>query len=91
MTAWRFRKCLRCGEVAAASEFRPVGDYRPGWGTGAMRRMCPSCGLIDETRAFIVVRERHANQALPDDDCRGTCPFGRCDCAADLAREGGAA
>jgi len=62
MTAWRFRKCLRCGHVAAAAEFRPVGDYRPGWGNGAMQRQCPGCGLVDETRAFIVVRERHAEQ-----------------------------
>jgi len=62
MTAWRFRKCLRCGAVAAASEFTPIGDYRPGWGGGTMKRMCPGCGLIDETAAFIVVRERHAAQ-----------------------------
>ena len=62
MSAWRFRKCQRCGTVAAASEFMPVGSYAQGWGVGAMQRMCPGCGLVDETRAFIVVRERHAEQ-----------------------------
>ena len=62
MTAWRFRKCLRCGTVAAASKFTPVGDYRSGSGSGAMKRQCPGCGLIDETAAFVVVREQHAQQ-----------------------------
>jgi hypothetical protein len=60
MTAWRFRKCMRCGHIGAASEFRPVGSFRPGWRDGAMQRRCPGCGLIDRTDAFIVVRERHA-------------------------------
>jgi len=63
MTAWRFRKCLRCGHVAAASEFTPIGSYAQGWGQGAMKRMCPGCGLVDETRAFIVVRERPPEQS----------------------------
>jgi hypothetical protein len=62
MSAWRFRKCLRCGEVAAASAFRPAGPFRPGWRDGAMQRQCPGCGLVDRTDAFIVVRERHPDQ-----------------------------
>jgi hypothetical protein len=28
-------------------------------------------------------------EALPDDHCRGSCPFGRCTCAEDLVRREG--
>jgi hypothetical protein len=62
VTAWRFRKCLRCGEVAATSAFRPVGTTQPGWRDGAMQRQYPGCGLVDRTDAFVVVRERHADR-----------------------------
>lgn len=61
MTSWRWRRCLRCGEVNRAGDFQVVGTYRPGWNdTGSVQRQCPGCGLTDRTDAFIVVRERRA-------------------------------
>jgi hypothetical protein len=61
--SWRWRKCLRCGEVAPAGDFEVVGSYGQGWGSGGADRRCPGCGLVDQTDAFIVVREKHQERA----------------------------
>lgn len=56
--------------MAAASEFRTIGQHRPGYGTKQRGRRCPDCGHGGATWVFKVVREP-SRRAVPQDAIYG--------------------
>lgn len=58
MSAWRWRRCPRCGRVVRAGELIQV-SYGANWRRGGVsERQCPNCGYRAATWAFKVVREK---------------------------------
>jgi len=60
MSAWRYRRCSRCGSVFPAGQLAPLRLGSGHWHKkGGSLRRCPSCNVVGFTSQFPVVREQH--------------------------------
>ena len=50
MAAWHWRQCPACRTVMPAGELltRWTDTYFEPWATGAIRRVCPQCGFLEQ-------------------------------------------
>lgn len=64
-TAWRWRRCPRCGFTGPGGAYKPADLFRPGWKQrGTMRRRCPNCRHVAQTQEFPVITQRQPAEVL---------------------------